>query len=72
MAPRKKSYKPRRRRGPVRRAAPRRRKMTNVPDYAGRSEVRDLSNPNPLPPPIPPTVFAPTIVTGKQIGRAHV
>jgi len=35
-----------------------RKKTTNVADYAGRSEVRDLFNPVPLAPPIPPTVFA--------------
>lgn len=59
MPPRKqnKSKRPARRG----RRAPR-RKMTNVADYAGRSEVRDLINPNPLPPPIPPNVFAPAIV----------
>lgn len=61
MPPRKQNKKSKRpaRRG--RRYAPR-RKMTNVADYAGRSEVRDLINPNPLPPPIPPNVFAPAIV----------
>jgi len=34
-----------------------RKKVTNVADYAGRSEVLDIPNPNPLPPPLPPTLL---------------
>lgn len=60
MAPRK-NTKPRRK-APRRKPAMRRRKTTNVADVAGRSEVRDLVNPVPLPAPIPATVFAPAVV----------
>ena len=52
---RRRNTKPR-----VRRARGMRR--GNVIDYAGRSEVRDLVNPNPPPLPIPPTVFQPNVV----------
>lgn len=54
--PRKaKTSKPRRR---VYRKKAYKKRMTNVPDYAGRSEVLSLTNPAPIPG-VPPTLFAP-------------
>lgn len=57
---RKKNYKPKSKR-PAKKYVRRNYRKGNVADYAGRSEVRDLVNPNPSPA-LPPTVFQPNQV----------